>query len=140
MTTRHTRNDLGGATVELVLLAPLVVLVIGFVLFAGRLGHAAADVRHAAATAARAASLTDTPAAATAAAEQQAMANLADGRPTCAAPAVTVDADVTPGGRVTVTVACPVPLGDLAPIGLPGTKTLTSRAVEPVDVYRSTTP
>jgi Flp pilus assembly protein TadG len=137
MTTRHMSDD-GGATVELVLLAPLVVLVVGFVLFAGRLGHAAADVRHAAATAARAASLTDTPAAATAIAQQHVNANLADGGPTCAAPAVSVDADVAPGGRVAVTVACPVPLGDLAPIGLPGTKTLTARAVEPVDVYRST--
>ena len=87
MTTRHTRGDDGGATVELVLLAPLLVLVIGFVLFAGRLGHAAADVRHAAATAARAASLTDTPAAATAVAQEQVNANLADGGPTCAAPA-----------------------------------------------------
>ena len=136
MTTRHMSDD-GGATVELVLLAPLVVLVIGFVLFAGRLGHAAADVRHAAATAARAASLTDTPGAATAAAREQVTTNLATSGPTCAAPAVTVDADVAPGGRVTVTVSCPVPLGDLAPLGLPGTTTLRARAVEPVDVFRS---
>ena len=40
--------------------------------------------------------------------------------------------------RVAVTVVCPVPLGDLAPIGLPRTKTLPARAVEPVDVFRST--
>ena len=135
--TRRACGEGGGATVELVVLAPLVVLLVGFVLFAGRLGLASADVRQAAASAARAASLTDTPAAAAAVAHRQVAENLAaDGR-SCADPSVTVDAQVTAGGRVTVSVVCPLPLGDLAPVGLPGTKVVEARAVEPVDVFRS---
>lgn len=121
--------------VELTLLAPVLLIVVGFIVFTGRLALASMEIRHAAAAAARAASVTQTPAAAEAAARAEAAANL--GRFTCAGAGVDIAADMQPGGRVTVTVACPVALSDLAVIGLPGTRMIRAEAVEPIDLHRS---
>ena len=129
-------GERGSATVELVLLAPALVLVIGFTVFAGRLGLAGMDVRHAAAAAARAASVTQTPAAAVTAAHAQATANLASSSVSCVDPGVDVAAVMDPASSVTVSVACPIALSDLTVFGLPGASVIHARAVEPVDVYR----
>ena len=42
-----------------------------------------------------------------------------------------------PGGYVTVTVVCQVPLADLAVPGLPGSTTVRASSTAPIDPYRS---
>lgn len=52
----------------------------------------------------------------------------------------TVDVDTShwaPGQAVTVTVHCRIPTGDLAPLPLPGTLTMTGRSAAIVDLYRT---
>lgn len=43
---------------------------------------------------------------------------------------------VEPGGLVGVTVTCTAAMSDVALIGVPGSRTFSSRAVEVVDRYR----
>jgi Flp pilus assembly protein TadG len=139
-TCRPWAGERGSAAVELTLLAPILVLVLGFIVFTGRLALASMDVRQSAAAAARAASVTQTPAAAVAAARAEATANLTSAGLTCTGAGVEVAADMQPGSNVSITVACPVDLSDLAAIGLPGARTVQARAVEPVDAHRASGP
>lgn len=130
------RMDRGGATVELVLLAPALMIVLLFIVFAARMGQANLDVSQAAAAAARAASLTQTSGAAASAARFEAEANLQAAGVECVSQSVDVSASMAPGSRVSVTVSCPISLSDLGGIGLPGARTVTGRALEPIDTYR----
>jgi hypothetical protein len=41
-----------------------------------------------------------------------------------------------PGGAVTVTVSCTVPLSDLLLLGVPGSRTVSASATSPVDQWR----
>lgn len=131
------RED-GSLSAELVLVTPVLVMLLLFVVFAGRLGQAAADVRQAAATAAREASLHAAPDAAAAAARLMAEENLTASGVDCAA----VDVDVNtstfvPSGTVGVTVRCRIDLADITFTGIPGTRVLSAEAVEVLDTYRA---
>jgi Flp pilus assembly protein TadG len=141
---RHRRirsrstDERGGATVELVLLTPLLIVVLLFVVALGRLASARLEVDSAAAQAARAASLARDPATATALARSLAAASLAGHQLTCAPLAVSTDtAAFAPGGWVAVQVTCTASLAGLSLLALPGAETITSRFVEPLDVYRA---
>lgn len=134
MTTR--RQD-GSVSTELVLLTPVLLALLAFVVFAGRVGGAQQQITAAADQAARAASLRGDPDSAIAAASQVAQANLADAGVTCADVGIEVDtAAFGAGGQVGVTVTCVVELDDVVFAGLPGSRTFTSTAVEVVDRYR----
>ena len=131
-------NERGSATVELVILTPLLIIVLLFVVALGRLAGARIDVDGVAAQAARAASIARSPQAATSSAQETVTSALDSRHVTCAHLAVSVDtADFTPGGSVAVTVSCAVDLADLTGLGLPGTETVANRAVSPIDEYRS---
>ena len=131
-------NERGSATVELVILTPLLILLLLFVVALGRLAGARIDVDGVAAQAARAASIARSPQVATSSAEQTAASALSSQHVTCAHLAVSVDTtDFTPGGSVAVTVSCAVHLADLTGLDLPGTQTVANRAVSPIDEYRS---
>lgn len=129
-------DDRGGATVELVLLATPLVLLILFVVFVGRVAQAQLDVRQAAAAAARAASVTQTAGAAAATARDEAVGNLTAAGVDCTSQTVDVSASMAPGSRVSVTVTCPIALADLTGVGLPGARTIRARAIEQVDKFR----
>lgn len=132
------RRDDGSSTVELVLLAPLLVGLLLFVVLCGRLVSVQLDVDAAAHDAARAASIARTVPAATSAARQAAMATLAGRNRVCASPTITVDTGgLRPGGVVTVTVVCQVPLADLALVNVGGSRAVSSTASSPLDVYRA---
>jgi Flp pilus assembly protein TadG len=132
-----TRTEHGSAAVELAVIAPALVALLLLVVVASRLSNADAAVRHAAADAARSASLRGTPASATDAAEATVAANLDNNQIRCAHVTTTVDtAAFAPGGRVTVAVDCTVDLRDVALLALPGTRTLRGVGVEVVDRYR----
>jgi Flp pilus assembly protein TadG len=126
----------GSVSVELVVLAPVVIAVLCLVVGLGRIADADGQVSGAARDAARAASLTTDPVAANQAARGAAAGDVVSAGIDCAALRVATDtARFSPGGEVSVTVACTARLAGLAMSGLPGAKTLTATATAPIDRY-----
>ena len=139
---RLFRADGGNAALELVILTPVILGLIGFVIAAGRTSVAQGSVDAAARDAARQASLAISPAAAQFAATSSAIAALrADGLD--CKPVVSVNvaqAFATPLGQpaqVSAFVSCTVSLSDLLVPGIPGSRRLTARFTSPLDPYRS---
>jgi hypothetical protein len=136
------RADGGHAALELVVLAPVLLGLLGLVIAAGRTSLAQASVDAAARDAARQASLALTPAAALAAGSASARAALRRDGLGCD-PIVSVDTaefgTVPPGqpAMVWATVTCTVSLASLALPGLPGSHTMRARFGSPLDLYRS---
>lgn len=142
LAVRRGSGEGGSATLELALWATPVVLVIGFALGAGRVVMADGQVEQVAAEAARAASLARTPAEAISDGTVAGLQSLAQYGWTCAGGGSVIvnpagfGVPVGQVGRVTVDVACTVPLSDLGIPLLPVSRTLTASAVSPVDTYR----
>jgi Flp pilus assembly protein TadG len=135
------RADRGSAALELVVLAPVLLALLGLVIAAGRTSIAQGSVDAAARDAARQASIALTPAAAQAAGQASALAALRQDGLDCS-PVVRVDTSqftIPPGQPATVKafVTCTVPLSNLALPGLPGSATLTAWFASPLDIYRS---
>lgn len=129
--------DRGSATVELVLLAPLLVGILLFVIACGRAVSVQLDVDAAAHAAARSASLARTAGQAQAYATQAATATLSQRR-ACTGLTASVDtAGLTASATVTVTVTCNVPFSDLAMLAVPGDHNVTSTATAPIDTWRA---
>ncbi len=136
---RWHRDD-GVTTVETLLWVGVAVFMLGLAMFVVRGASAAIDAGNAADAAARAASLQNTPQAATRAAQTVAAADLAAADSACRAPRTHVDVTAFhPGGTVTVTVTCTVTVADLPVTGISG-KTITATASAPLDVYKVVTP
>jgi len=135
---RHARrDDAGSAAVETVLLMPVLLVLLGFVVFVGRVGTVQQDVYSAARDASRAASIRNAPAAAIDDARDTATATLASRGLDCAPLTVTVDAGrFAPGGAVAVDVTCVISLADVSRLGVPGAKTVTARAVSVIDTHQ----
>ncbi|GIJ12626.1 TadE/TadG family type IV pilus assembly protein [Micromonospora andamanensis] len=130
-------DDRGASTTEAALVTPLLVAVMLFVVLCGRLVSAQMDLDAAASAAARSASLARTDAAARAEADRTARETLAARSVTCRQVTVTVaTGGLRPGGAVTVTVECTVPLADLALLSVPGARAVTATATSPIDVWR----
>jgi Flp pilus assembly protein TadG len=144
MQPARRERDVGNAALELVILAPVVLLLISFVIAAGRTSIAQGSVQAAARDAARQASIARTLGAAIAAAQASAQAELAQEGLDCSpAPLVRVRAATAfaPGkigqpATVSATVICHVPLSDLLLPGVPGSKILTANFTSPLDPYR----
>lgn len=131
-------DDRGSVTVELAIVAPVLIALMLLVVFAGRVSDADATIRRAASEAARAASLRQHPGDAVTAARSTVDANLADAGVMCIS--LTTGVDTTSfraGGTVAVTVRCVASMSDVTFIGVPGTRTFEGRAVEVIDTYRS---
>lgn len=141
MTVGHAaRHDNGSAALELVVLAPILLGLLGLVIAAGRTTIAQGSVDAAARDAARQASIELTAAAAQAAGTASAQAALREDGLDCT-PVVTIDSTqfgTPPGGAATVsaTVTCLVSLASLAVPGLPGSATLQATFTSPLDLYR----
>lgn len=128
----------GSAVVELTIVTPAIVLMMLLIVLAGRMTLAASDVHAAAADAARAASIRQTAGAARADAQRTANRSLADRGVSCRSLAVRTDtARLRPAGDVRVRISCTVQLSDLAPLGVPGSRTVSATAIEAVDRFRS---
>jgi hypothetical protein len=123
-------------TVEAVLLAPVLIMLMVFVAV---VVHRDARLRldDAAHQAARAASLQRTPAAAVAAAQATATSALAHTGLVCRDAAVSTTTSASPGSTVVVRVRCTVDIGQAFILGVPGSRTLTAEATEVIDTYRS---
>lgn len=127
----------GSAALELVLLAPALLVLMLFVVAAGRLAEARVDVERAARDAARAASLARSASAAERAGAEAARASLAERDVSCRELEVALDAaGFGPGGTVRAEVACTVSLADLSLLRVPGARTVRAAFSEPVDAYR----
>ena len=122
-------------TVELVILAPLVGLLLGAVVLVGRVQASRADLEGAARVAARDLSIARDPKAATGEVRRDAEVSLEVGSPTCRSMTFTPTISAT---EVSVTIACVVDLQDAAVLPVPATMTLTADATEILDVHRET--
>lgn len=132
-----TQRERGSATVELVILTPVLILFLLLYLGFGRVTRTQQLVDDAAAQAARAATLNYlAPGQAQAAAEHAAAQALAAGGLACAGEQITVETgDDRAGGSITVHLSCRADLSNAVAAGLPGALTLTASATSSIDVY-----
>lgn len=134
-------RDVGSASLELVIWAPVLLLVAAVIVLAGRIAQATQAVEVAAAEAARAASASGTHAQATARAKSAATAALSSAGLRCSTTSVAIDASEwsRPAGspaRVFARIGCRVGLSDLSIPGVPGAKDVSATASSALDVYR----
>lgn len=127
---------------EIALLAPALVLVLGLLVAGGRLWFARTTVVEAALTSARAASLARSPGEATAAGADAGRESMTTAGLRCATSSVQVSSaafSVPVGTPATVTsdVTCSVPFGDVFLPGVPGSIELTGRGSAALDTYRA---
>lgn len=137
----QSRCESGSSSVSFAIIAPAILLVIGFLFFAGRVSIAGNVVESAAVAAARDASLARTQTGAIASAESAARRVLAEQGTSCSTLTVNIDtsgfrAPLGQLGTVKATVLCIANLSDIGIPGIPGSKSLTSSSVSPVDSYR----
>lgn len=138
---RRLQHERGSATLELVIWAPVLLIIASVILLAGRVAQASQTVEVAATEAARAASSAATVQQARSRALDAAEASLASSGLRCGRTAVDVDTSQwrrPPGtpARVQATISCDVSLGDLAIPLASGTRTVTGRASSAIDTYR----
>lgn len=138
------RHDRGSATIELAILAPVLLALVGLAIIAGRLTTAHAAVEHAATVAARQASLARIADAARTSATRLAEADLARQHITCEPLHLTLATSGfrTPVGepaQVRATLTCQIRVGDLGVPGMPGTREVTADAVSVLDTFRGRT-
>ena len=133
------RTQRGSASVELVLLAPVLVGMLCLVAAFGRVQNAHAVIDAAVRDAARAASIERTASAAQRSGERAALAGLnADGY---RCDPLNVDVDTTgfaADAEVTVTATCTLRLSEVTGMGIHTSTTITSRFTEPIDRFRGT--
>lgn len=142
--TALARSSSGNAPLELVILAPVVLLLVSLVIAAGRTALAQNSVDAAARDAARQASIARTAVQAQQAARSAAIGDLAAQHVRCAPATVSVSTagfgvPVGQQASVSATVTCQVRLADLLLPGVPGSTTLTATFSSPLDPYRGRT-
>jgi Flp pilus assembly protein TadG len=128
---RGGRSDRGSATVELVTIAPLLVALLAFIVYAGRAGQTVEQVHHAADQGARAASMVRRPAMGDAA-RSAVLADLAANGVACDQPSVATSVRVD---SVTVQVVCRVPTVGLRLLGADA-RSVSATSTEVIDRYR----
>ncbi|HVV74629.1 MAG TPA: TadE family protein [Mycobacteriales bacterium] len=134
-------TELGGfAALELAILLPFVIVMLLLVVAFGRVERGRELVDSAAASAARAASLSTSPGQAQSAAIDAATQILTDGGLSCAGMQVSVDTSrFRPGGEVTAHLSCSADLSGLTLSGVPGHVHLAASATSPLEPYRQLT-
>ncbi|MGV9268101.1 TadE family protein [Kitasatospora sp. NPDC003701] len=135
------RGDRGSVSLELAILAPVLIAMLLLVIAAGRIHIADNTVEAAARNAARAASLERDGAAAKAAGTRVAQQTFQDQGLHCDQLKVDVPdagfrAPLGTPSTVRVSVSCTVALSDLALPGLPGSQTVRGEFSSPIDAYR----
>lgn len=134
--------DRGSSSLEFVIIGPAFLLVLGLLIFAGRVAVAQQTVHAAAADAARAASIARTSGTARADARSAANDTLTSKNLRCSSTNVSVNTSgfrtaVGTSATVSATVACTVYLSDLSVPGVPGSNTVTATVTSPLDTYRT---
>ena len=139
---RDHRTEQGSATVELALLVPAVLLILGLLVAGGRVWFARTTVTEAANAASRAASLARSAGEAATAGRSAAEQSLSTGGLRCAGTAITINTaafgvPVGTPATVTSTVRCRVSFSDLLLPGTPGSINLSASGASALDTYRS---
>lgn len=136
-------GDRGTSTLELVIWAPILLLIVSVIIYAGRVAQARQTVEAAAGEAARAATAVPSRWQAEPAARSAATAALTSAGMKCSSVFVSVDTSdwntTAPGqpGAATAQVRCQVVLADLFVPGMPGSLTATGTGRSVLDTYRS---
>ena len=128
MAASDRQGERGSFSVELAVLAPVLLLMISFIISVGRITEGRAQTQGAARDAARAATINHNGNAESAA---QAAYDRAVAGHDCDPQVVLVPVVPQPGGTVSATATCRVST-------LWGTQTIVREAISPVDIYRST--
>jgi Flp pilus assembly protein TadG len=139
-------REAGNAALELVILAPVLLFLVGLIIALGRISTAQNALSAAAQDAARQASLQLYPGEADAVGRSSAEMALAQDGLHCD-PQVTINTDgnnslpgfqaqVGQAAAVSATVRCVVPLAQLLVPGLPGSDTISETFTSPLDSYR----
>lgn len=133
------RDERGSSAIEVVILIPALMALVGLVVGGARIWAARATVDEAAHRAARTATVVSDARTSAALGREAGIGNLDD--LSCRPASVVVDATALsrpPGtpGQVTATATCTVLLGDLIVPGLPGSLTITADATSVADRYR----
>jgi Flp pilus assembly protein TadG len=136
------RDERGAVTVELVIIVPALIIMLGLLIAGGRIWFAKSTVAQAAQAAARAATLERTAGAAGVAGRDAARSSLATGGLDCADRSTSIDTSgfaVSVGAPATVraTVSCTVTFGDVLLPGIPGSMTVTRTEASALDTYRA---
>jgi Flp pilus assembly protein TadG len=130
------RTERGSATVELVLLAPVLVVLALFVVYAGRGAEALTQVRHSADQGARAASLVSF-SRMDAVGRQAVLADLEQSGVSCIRPQINVATDTESQVRsVLVEVECTINQAGLGLIGL-RERVISAQSIEVIDRWRA---
>jgi Flp pilus assembly protein TadG len=129
-------DESGAVATELAVLTPVLVLMMLFVVFAGRLGQAEQDLTHAVAEAARVAAI-ERGGDVAARTRLTVMRNVAAAGVDCRSLEIMLDGHPPRAGTtVGVTARCEVDMTGVAGLGLPRHRVLEATAVEVVDTYR----
>lgn len=134
--SRRVQDERGSMAVEVVLLAPVLLMFVMLVVAGGRYVSVEGDIQAAARDAARAASLQDTRAEAEQAALSTYRASL-DGLDGSDCDPVFDGSQWGPDGTVSVQISCDVPYEDLGLLGLPGSVNVEAESHVRLDPYRS---
>lgn len=126
---KRPRDQAGSATLELAVLTPAVIALLGAVVLAGHVESAKARVAQAAEDAARAATMARDQTSAQTDAESAAAADLAG--PDCSSWTLSVVGTLVPGTSMSATITCTTGLGIL-----PGSFHVANTASAAVDRYR----
>ena len=120
------------------LIAPVLMVILLFVVGLGRMAQARQQIESVAADSARAASLERNTGASAAVARAAAQRALGEAGVSCTSLSVAADlSGYQPGGQVRVTVSCTARLGDVALAGFPGSRTFSATSTVPIETYRS---
>jgi Flp pilus assembly protein TadG len=135
---RRIRGEEGQAIAELVIVAPLLLLVIVLMVALGRVDSAQGDVESAARAGVQAAVVQANAGAAQTQASSAVTSTLAGAGLTCPSPQITTNtSNFVAGGSVSVTVTCVTSLANVSVPGVPGSKTLTATSVAHLDQFRA---
>lgn len=135
------KHERGSATLELVIVAPVMILILAGIVAAGRIGLTQQAVQTVAYDAARAASISRDAGSARTAAQEVAALSMASNNLNCSTSSVDISTagfGVAVGTKAVVdaTILCTVQLSDIALPGIPGAFTITREATSPIDQYR----
>ncbi len=138
---RHLRGERGSSSLELVVLTPALILIVGVLIFAARVALANQAVQSAAYDTARAASLARDAGSARHDATAAGAASMAEHNLHCVTTKVEVDTSgfarpVGTPAKVTATVTCVANLSDISLPFIPGSRSIHAQAVSPLDTYR----
>ncbi len=126
------------AIAELVIVAPVLLIVIVLMVALGRVDSAQGDVESAARAGVQAAVVQADASDAQTQASTAAQSSLSGAGLTCPAPQISVDtSNFVAGGWVSVSVTCVTSLADVSVPGVPGAKTLSATSSAHIDPFRA---